>query len=452
MITGMFISYSRSFKVVTLLPLLCFLLSTTIVVSGGTQVPTRSGNTVRGKDNYRMARKSQARTERGLQLLLAQRKGGKGGMKYVTDYDGDYTGGDYNANDYWEIGEAQEVFTDEGKEDKGKDGKGDDDSESVDEKDKGKDNEDENEVEISDEGNILSAIESQAPSTSAPIEPETTQAPETSQPTFEPTVPPTPFIALEASAPTQSPVVQDSETPTFAPSEITTLAHVDSEPDSTSPPQSPPPEMKEDDDKGEQGSGIFDGQDYYHLHLIPFAVSVEVDEVGNDLGITSCLLTEMQKRNLSNLFNIEMENFTIVQFNDEDGDGFKRFDLYFAGFGELAGLPEYSEDYFQSVQMDVLGDGVEFFQTCLNKRWGDSGKTFTASSLDHDQAQIDAMQGNEVGTGEDGEEEENKQLRTKMIIGLSVAAVVVALCGMLIASRVLRGGDGAYAPASGSDK
>jgi hypothetical protein len=51
--------------------------------------------------------------------------------------------------------------------------------------------------------------------------------------------------------------------------------------------------------------GISDGEDYYNLRLVPFAVSIEGDEVTNDLGITDCLLKEMQT-NLSHLFNLEV--------------------------------------------------------------------------------------------------------------------------------------------------
>ena len=64
----------------------------------------------------------------------------------------------------------------------------------------------------------------------------------------------------------------------------------------------------------ETDSGIF--KEYYTHRLVPFAVSIEGDEVSNDLGITSCLLTEMQK-NLSNLFNIEVRfalTFCLARF------------------------------------------------------------------------------------------------------------------------------------------
>jgi hypothetical protein len=51
--------------------------------------------------------------------------------------------------------------------------------------------------------------------------------------------------------------------------------------------------------------GVPDGEFYYRILLVPFAVSIEGDEVTNDLGLTNCLLKEMQK-NLSHLFNLEV--------------------------------------------------------------------------------------------------------------------------------------------------
>jgi len=196
--------------------------------------------------------------------------------------------------------------------------------------------------------------------------------------------------------------------------------------------------------------GMFDGNDMYNNRLVPFAVSIEGDDVKNDLGITSCLLREMQE-NMTSLFNLEMENFTIVEFEDVDGDGFKTYDLYFTGFAEFVGLPIYSEAYTQEIQLNVIGDGVEFYQDCLDARWGNSGQSFTASKLEHDQAQGDASSGGDpsgerpdgiqgdsnIDAAEVSEDDDNSQ--RNLMIGLILAGSVVALCGLIFAYRIFCG-------------
>ena len=137
-----------------------------------------------------------------------------------------------------------------------------------------------------------------------------------------------------------------------------------------------------------------------------------------------------------------MDNFTIVHYNDPDEDGYNRYDLFFDGFGELLGLPVYLEEYFQEVQLEALGDGVTFFQTCLDNRFGGSGLSYTASPLVHDQAPTaDGVQGNADGSTQEETYQVESKDNTNLIIGLSVAAVVVAIGGIALASRVMRGKD-----------
>jgi hypothetical protein len=132
-----------------------------------------------------------------------------------------------------------------------------------------------------------------------------------------------------------------------------------------------------------------------------------------------------------------MANFTIVKHDDGDGDGYNHCDLYFDGFGELLGQPEYTEEYFHDVQLDALGDGVTFFQTCLDNRFEGSGLSFTASRLVHDQAPTPDGAGGNI----DISTQEESTVDTNLVIGLTVAAVVAALCGIAVASRVMRGND-----------
>jgi hypothetical protein len=134
-----------------------------------------------------------------------------------------------------------------------------------------------------------------------------------------------------------------------------------------------------------------------------------------------------------------VDNFTIVQYDDADEDGYNRYDLYFAGFGELLGQPEYSEEYFKDVQLNALGDGVTFFQTCIDNRFEGTDLSFTASKLEHDQQPTsDGADGN-VDSSTSSQTDDN--VDTNLIIGLTVAAVVVALCGIVLASRVMRGNE-----------
>lgn len=235
---------------------------------------------------------------------------------------------------------------------------------------------------------------------------------------------------------TAAPTIQPTKAPvTDAPT--TTTAPFVASPDTEAPVTATPAPTQNTTGTGGEPVGIWDGDpEYYHRHLIPFAVSIEGNEVTNDLGITSCLLMEMQK-NMTNLFNLDINNFTIVHFNDPDGDGYNCYDLYFAGFGELLGLPVYSQEFFNEVQRDAMGDGAEFFQNCLDDRFADSGQSYTASSLEHDQSSS-GLDDNGI-KAEDEIEDEDGELRTSLIIGLTVAAVVVALCGIMFASRVLKG-------------
>ena len=253
----------------------------------------------------------------------------------------------------------------------------------------------------------------------------------------------TPSVIAIAVSPTETPITE-SDTPTFKPTAAVPVAPTEVPVASTLAPTFAVTSTT--DGQPSTGDGMFDGEDFFHNHLVPFAVSIEGDDVTNDLGITSCLLTEMQ-RNMTSLFNLEMENFTIVEFSDEDGDGFKRFELYFSGFGEYVGLPKYTQEYSEEVQLNVLGDGVEFYQTCLNARWSDSGKSFTASQLVSDQDQqsgqnpgnnVDGVKGNENADNTQNEVgDDDSQLETNLIIGLVVGGVVVALAGIVFASRVL---------------
>ena len=254
-------------------------------------------------------------------------------------------------------------------------------------------------------------------------------------------------LPVATSAPTPS--VAETEIPTFKPSAALPVVSTEAPVASTLAPTFGVTSTTDDQPSstGSSGDGIFDGQDFFDNRLVPFAVSIEGDDVSNDLGITSCLLTEMQ-RNMSSLFNIEMENFTIVEYEDADGDGFKTFNLYFDGFGEYVG-EFFTEEYSQEVQLNVIGDGVEFFQTCLDSRWGDSGRSFTASQLDYNPGQqggqsqgnnVDGIQGNEAADNTESKVgDDDSKLETNLIIGLVVAGVVVALAGIVFASRVLRG-------------
>jgi hypothetical protein len=150
---------------------------------------------------------------------------------------------------------------------------------------------------------------------------------------------------------------------------------------------------------------------------------------------------------MGNLFHIDMMNFTLVEFDDEDEDGYKRYDLYFTSLGEFLGLPIYSDLFVLKVQADILENGIEFLQACLDNRWGDSGKNYTVSGLwaGGDQS-VAALEGE--SRGEEDDDNDGGKLRTRLIIGLTAAAVVVAFCGIIFAYRLLgRAGDDA-APAS----
>ena len=377
--------------------------------------------------------------ERNLQVVAARKMKGSGGSdEEAVD------------NPYWSVegaeGDPDEDWSEEESKQESKE-----ESQAVDEgkgkgkaqKGKEKDEDDDDETDDGETGGeiIESAEESMTPVSDAPnTESPTVEASESTPVDFTLTPTDAPSFSATVSL-TETPVVE-TESPTFAPvtqDPAATAAPVASE-STQGPTFTTSTENQPTGETPTGGDGTFDGEDYYHHHLVPFAVSVEGDDVTNDLGITSCLLTEMQ-RNMSSLLNLEMENFTIVEFADEDGDGFKRFELYFSGFSEFVGLPVYSEAYAQEVQINVMGDGVEFYQNCLDARWGDSDKSYTASKLDHDQAtqdhhdgDVDGLQGNEYksSVGDDDD-----KLETNLIIGLVVAGAVVGLCGIIFASRLL---------------
>lgn len=277
------------------------------------------------------------------------------------------------------------------------------------------------------------------PTTSPPtaLPTETTGAPITDAPTATQTIAPQTAAPSLTSA-ISSALGDETSVPTIPSTKAPVTDAPTTAPDTPSPDTEAPVFATPAPTQNTTGTGgIWDGDpEYYHRHLIPFAVSIEGNEVTNDLGITSCLLIEMQK-NMTNLFNLDINNFTIVHFNDPDGDGYNRYDLYFAGFGELLGLPVYSQEFFNEVQRDAMGDGAEFFQSCLDERFADSGQSYTASSLEHDQSQS-GLDDNGIKAEEEIEDEDS-ELRTSLIIGLTVAAVVVALCGIMFASRVLKG-------------
>lgn len=297
---------------------------------------------------------------------------------------------------------------------------------------------------VTDDGGYWNIIENAEESLSPG-----SNGPNTESPTVEASESTPVDLPATTSAPSMTPVAE-TLTPTFDSTAAVPVVSTEAPVASTLAPTFDVTTTTDDQPSsgGSGGNGMFDGEDFFHNHLVPFAVSIEGDDVTNDLGITSCLLTEMQ-RNMTSLFNLEMENFTIVEFDDEDGDGFKRFELYFSGFGDYVGLPKYTQEYSEEVQLNVLGDGVEFYQTCLNARWGDSGKSFTALQLDYDQGQqngqnpgndVDGIKGIEnVDNSQNEVGDDDSQLETNLIIGLVVAGVVVALAGIVFASRVLSG-------------
>ena len=234
--------------------------------------------------------------------------------------------------------------------------------------------------------------------------------------------------------PTVAPPVSNTESPTEAPSipvaletEVPTLAPSLMIPTTTMDPTG--------EDHDHTGSPVI-GDGYYHRHLVPFSVSIEGDEVTNDLGMTNCLLEEMRK-NMTNLFHLNINNFTLVQFADEDGDGYDVYDLYFAGFGEFLGEPIYTEEYFQAVQADVLEDKVVFFQECLNNRWNESDRTFTVQGEDDEN--VNAATGND-GTVDRVAVQDEDERRLGLIIGLSVAGAIVLLCIIIFAWKIMSGG------------
>ncbi|CAB9522532.1 expressed unknown protein [Seminavis robusta] len=283
--------------------------------------------------------------------------------------------------------------------------------------------------------------------TESPTVEETTESPTPEETTEVPTATPT---QTETATPTSPPQTDGSETggtDTEAPStqSIIPAPTLDTVTDFPTGQQeqgnaSSPTTLSGDGTVGGDGGAIFDGEDFYGRLLVPFAVSIEGDPVTNDLGITSCLLTDMQ-RNMSNLINLDISNFTIVHFDDEDGDGYNRYDLYFNGSGWLIGAPVYSQEYFQSVQLNILGDGVAFYQDCLDSRFQGSDKSFTASALLHDLAPPSDDADPNAAESEAKSPEDETKLRTNLVIGLTVAAVVVALLGIVFASRVIRGNE-----------